>query len=265
MSSYESVQSVARALKIFGILNRTGTATVRDLHSETGIPKPTIIRLLETLMAEGYVYKDHRMGGYQITAKSSVLGAGFHGAPLAIEAARPWAIDLTRQIKWPTAVCTLHNDGMIIRYSTIPDSPISPFHSSIGMKLSLARRGLGLAYLAFCPDAERAALIKRLEASPDPENHFPDPRVLTELIEQTRQRGFAERNFGVEPRSSGTVAMPLKLNDRVLATFGVTYFRSAIAERDLMARIVEPLRTAVANIEREIAQLGAVRERISGD
>jgi IclR family mhp operon transcriptional activator len=58
--------------------------------------------------------------------------------------------------------------------------------------------------------------------------------------------------------------MPLKLNGRVLATFGVTYFRSAVAERDLMARIVEPLRTAVANIEREIAQLGAVREPTSG-
>src|ERR1700748_638836 len=132
--SYEAVRSVARAFKIFGILNRTGAATVRDLHGETGIPKPTIIRLLETLMAEGYVYKDHRMGGYQITAKSSVLGAGFHGAQLAIEAARPWAIDLTRQIKWATAVCTLQDDGVIIRYSTVPDSPISPFHSSIGMK-----------------------------------------------------------------------------------------------------------------------------------
>ena len=38
----------------------------------------------------------------------------------------------------------------------------------------------------------------------------------------------------------------------------------AVRLRDLMTRIVEPLRTAVANIEREIAELGAVREQTPG-
>jgi IclR family mhp operon transcriptional activator len=198
------------------------------------------------------------MGGYQVTGQAAILSSGFHGAPLAIEAARPWAIDLTRRLKWPTGICTLQDDGVIVRYSTIVDSPISPFHSTIGVKLSLGRRALGLAYLAFCPEDERALLMEIMRNSSDPENHFKTPRRLDEIIEQTRRNGYAQRDRDVAPRSSDTLAMPLRLGERVLATFGVTYFRSALRPSDLEDALVEPLRATVETIERELEVMAKI-------
>lgn len=255
MSSFPPVQSVTRALRLLAEVNRLGVASVGELHKRTGLPKPSIVRLLETLIHEGYIYKDHRMSGYQVTGLAGALSSGFHSAPLAIEVARPWAVDLTRRLKWPVGVCTLEGDGVVVRYSTIPDSPISPFHSTIGVKLGLARRALGRAYLAFCPDDEREVLLNMLVTTDDPDSGSMSRDELEDMIAVTRARGYAIRDHRAEPRSSGTVAVPLRRDDRVMATFGVTFFRTAVPAAQLVEKVVQPMQEAAANIERELADV----------
>jgi IclR family mhp operon transcriptional activator len=210
MPSFPPVQSVQRALTLLAELNRQRVTSIAELHQRTGLPKPTIVRLLETLIGEGFVVSDSRVGGYQVTSKVAALGSGFHGAPMVIEAARPWAIDLTRRLKWPLAVAVLQEHAMVVRFSTIPDSPVSPFHATINMRLSLVSRALGRAYLAHCPQEERRLLVRMLSASAHAEDHPENlASMVRQLVRSTRARGFAERDPNVEPRNSGTIAMPI--------------------------------------------------------
>ncbi len=253
MASFPPVQSVQRALVLLTELNKRRITTVAELHRHTGLPKPTIVRLLETLMAEGYVASGNRLGGYQVTSQVATLSSGFHGAPMVIEAARPWAIDLTRKLKWPTAISLLDKDAVFVRFSTIPDSPMSPFHATINMRLSLISRALGRAYLAFCPKDERELLVRMLVRSKDPEDRPPNlAAAVQSLVQSTRRRGYATRDPNVEPKSSSTVAVPIMSGDRVLATFGLTYFRSAVPAAALVGQIVQPLREAARQIEQSI-------------
>ncbi len=256
MTSFPPVQSVRRALALLSELNKQRATTVGELHRRTGLPKPTIVRLLETLMVEGFVASDARLGGYQVTSQVSALSSGFHGAPMVIEAARPWAIDLTRRLKWPVALAVLEKDAVVVRFSTIPDSPVSPFHATINMRLSLISRGLGRAYLAFCPKEERALLVRMLAQSQDPEDRPENlPSVVRNLVRSIRERGFAERDPKVEPTSSSTIAVPLRHGSRVLATMGLTYFRSAVPRERLLRDLVQPLREASAQVEQAIAAM----------
>jgi IclR family mhp operon transcriptional activator len=254
LSSFPPVQAVVRALQLLAAINRSGLATVGGLHKTTGLPKPTIVRLLETLVGAGYVYRDERLRGYQVTSRVAVLASGFHGAPLLIEAARPWARALTRQIKWPTAICMLDHDAVVVRFSTIPDSPISPFHATIGQRLSLGARALGRAYLAFCSDDERAILMQFMKVSPDPENSRLSEDDIRQLVETARRKGFADRDPDVEPRNSASIAVPIRVGERVLGTFGVTYFRSAVPTTEARAQLVYPLRETAASIEAELKE-----------
>ncbi len=137
------VESVRRAFHLLHELNRQRVSSVRHLHRATGLPKPTIVRLLDTLIVLGYVVNDPRQGGYQVTSLVRSLSAGFHGDPLVVEAARPWAIAFTRKYQWPVAVAVLDRDAVAVRFSTIPDSPVSPFHATINMRLQLMSRALG--------------------------------------------------------------------------------------------------------------------------
>lgn len=256
MPSFPPVQSVQRALALLTELNRQRVTSVGELHRRTALPKPTIVRLLETLIAEGFVSSDRRLGGYQVTSKVATLSGGFHGAPMVIEAARPWAIDLTRKLKWPVALAMLHGDAVFVRFSTIPDSPVSPFHATINMRLSLISRALGRAYLAYCPTEERQLLVQMLAASAHSEDRPLNlARTVQHLVRSIRHRGFAERDPNVEPRNSGTVAVPIMADGQVLATFGLTYFRSAVPRSTVVETLVPALKEAGTHIEQSVAAL----------
>jgi IclR family mhp operon transcriptional activator len=194
------------------------------------------------------------MRGYQVTSLAAALSAGFNNMPRIIDLARHWAVDLTQRLKWPVAVCTLDGDAVVVRYSTAADSPMSPIQSTIGLRHALAQRALGRAYLAFCPDDEQNMLLRMIANSKDPENFTSSTDDLLQMIATTRARGYAVRGKRAQPLSSRTIAIPLRRADgRVLATFGLTYFRSAVPV-SAFETIVSAVQQTGAKIERELVE-----------
>lgn len=250
--TFAPVQAVTKALAVLAAVNRSGFATVSELHAKTGIPKPTVVRILQTLIATGYVAQDKKTRGYHVTAAIEELSAGYHGAPMVVDVARPFADQLTKKVLWPCAVCTLDLDAVVVNYSTIPDSPVSPFHASLGRRLSLGGRALGRAFVCFCPQAEQRILRNVMRASEDPENNGMDDATFDRMVVRARDDGFVERSPLLEPRTSGTIAVPLKLGERVLATFGVTYFTSALRRGTGRDAVINAIRSTAAEIEERL-------------
>ena len=58
------------------------------------------------------------------------------------------------------------------------------------------------------------------------------------MLSAIRRERHAERDSLVEPRSSATVAVPIVVDDEVLATAGMTYFKSAVRPEEIVARYV---------------------------
>src|SRR5262249_31146897 len=144
----------------------------------------------------------------------------------------------------------------VVRFSTIPDSPVSPFHGTLNMHLSLLGRALGRAYLAFCPIGERSMLLDMLARSREPEDKLATDRKRTlALLATIRKQGFADRDQWVEPRSSGTIALPVVAGGRVLATVGMTYFTSALDRAEIVQRYVPLLKGLAGNIAASVASL----------
>jgi IclR family mhp operon transcriptional activator len=144
----------------------------------------------------------------------------------------------------------------VVRFSTIPDSPVSPFHGTLNMQLSLLGRALGRAYLAFCPVSERSILLDMLARSGQAEDRLAsDRKRALSLLAAIRKQGFAERDPLVEPRSSNTIAMPILADGRVLATVGMTYFTSAIDRTDVVQRYAPLVKGLADNIAASVASL----------
>jgi IclR family mhp operon transcriptional activator len=126
------------------------------------------------------------------------------------------------------------------------------------MRLSLISRALGRAYLAYCPKEERQLLVRMLSASDHAEDRLKNlARVVQQLVRSTRSRGFAERDLNVEPRNSGTIAVPIMAHRVVLATLGLTYFRSAVRRSTLVDTLVPALKEARTHIEQSIEAMRA--------
>lgn len=253
-----SIRSIERAIHVLQELNLQPYTSLARLHAATGLPKPTLVRILRTLESLGYVENDAHLGGYQITAQVLSLSSGFHKDPLVVEAGRAWAISLTRKYQWPVSIALLDRDSIVVRFSTVPDSKISPFHRTVNMRLPLLTRGLGLAYLAFAPDEERDLLLNILRRSDDPENAIAHRhRHLADLFRKIRTDGYAIRAAHVEPRNSNTIAVPIfDEHKRVVASLGITYFKSAFTSvEEACERYAPILSHAASEISEDLTRL----------
>jgi len=220
----KTVRSVDRTLKIIELMNRAPVVRVQYLAEQTDLPAPTVVRLLDTLIAAGYVRKLGRQAGYCVTEKVAALGAGHHGLPQIFDAARKAAEELTRRTLWPTALATLDVDALVIRFSTIPMSPLSHYQSTINRRLTLLDYAHGRAYLAFCPREERQHLVALLQQSAATEDEAMAIAARAEAaVAQTRASGFGERAGNIQPETH-SLALPLRMGAKLVGTLGITYF-----------------------------------------
>lgn len=252
------IRSIERAFKVLQEMNLQPHSSIARLHEKTGLPKPTLVRILKTLEEAGYVENDKRIGGYQVSAMVSALSSGYHKEPMVVEAGRSWAIALTRKHQWPVSISLLDRAAAVVRFSTVPDSSMSPFHTTVNMRLPLITRAMGLAYLAFTNEEERALLIDMMRNSDDPEDVLAHhPAQLASLIDKVRDQGYATRSLEVEPRNSNTIAVPIfDSGGRAVATLGLTYFSSAFkSQAEACARYAPIIKVTSEEITQDLGRL----------
>lgn len=254
--SYQPVESVRRALMVLRAFSSRSISTISSLHEETGIPKPTIVRMLETLMFEGYVARDNMCGGYRLTREIANLNAGYQGISRVIEVARPWVIDLTRRIKWPVGLGAIDGDEISIQFWTGTISPLAYTNTTLGIRPDLLTTGMGRAYLAFCDPEERDLHIAKARKNPDIKFDVVQERQLRMLLKQARQDGFAMRDPRTPPFRISTIGIPLMEKGKVQALISLSFFSSAVLRRDIRTQIVEPLLETRSSIEHAL-ELGS--------
>jgi IclR family mhp operon transcriptional activator len=222
------IRSVERAIDLLQALNRRPLSTINDLHRETGLPKPSIVRLLRTLEAKGLAAQSSSYGTYQLLGRVKTLSSGFHHEPQIIEVAEEIMIDFTKREGWPLALALFDLNAMVVRASSIPYTSLSLFHSSLNMRLSMVSRALGRAYLAHSTPNEQKIILEIVKHSGDPEDEpARNEEAMTRMIAQVRERGYATRSSMIEPKSS-TIAVPVRENGRVMACLGFTWISAAM-------------------------------------
>lgn len=258
------IRSVERTLTILAAMNRVPVSTIESLHIVTGLPKPTLVRFLKTMTSIGYVTHNREHSGYQLTSLVTSLSSGYHGDPLIVEVARPWAVQLTRRLKWPISIAVLSGHWVVVRLSTVAQSPISPFHATINMKLGLFSRGLGKAYMAFLSDEQIEAFAREVESEePDEAPFVKDREALWDHVAHLRKQGYAMRDFRAKPNTSNTLAVPIFLDGQVRATIGITFFRSVVRSRQELKDFAAVLTETSGQISQETMRLKRSKKGLS--
>ena len=246
MSSFSSVRSIERTFSILALMNRRPISRVKELADALGLAPPTVVRVLETLVELGYVQKQGRRTGYTLTEKVRELSAGYHGFPTFVDRAKPILLELTRAALWPAALSTLEGTSMVVRLSTIADSPLAHTHSTLQKRLDLLTRAHGRAYLAFCSAAERRRLFNEMyEAQITWHSGAEIEEKMSGILNLVRKQGYAERDHEIDPQTT-TIAMPVCHHGKVAAVIGMTYFRSANPK---VSTLIKALRLTADNIE----------------
>jgi IclR family mhp operon transcriptional activator len=255
--SYPPVQSVRRAFDVLRAVNRLRIASIQQIHEATAFPKPTIVRMRETLLAEGYIARDNMCGGYWVTSRAHELASGCQGISHIIEIARPFAIELTHQTKWPVGIGVLDDDAIAIKFWTGTISPLVHTNTVLGLRPDFVTTAMGRALLAFCPDAEREQQIRRMRADPARDFGEEEEVRLREVLRQVRHDGFATRDPKTKPYRMSTLAMPIREGKTIHAVINMSFFTTAVSNCDVVDKIFAPLRETTVRIEQAIAMANA--------
>lgn len=228
MSANSSMTLVVRTLNLLRAMNRQPANTLTSLQKETGLPKTTIHRLLVTLKNEGYVRSDVIKGIYSLTEKVRLLSEGFSDHEIVVEQGIPVLLRATRETGLPFAIGVAEKNQMVVRYSSMPYSPIGPMHTTIGNVHSMIDSAMGHVYLAFCNDAERQYLISWNESGALTEKEWlsVERTLHAELMLVARQK-YALRKPSKQHQNA-TLAVPIMCGSRILAVLSTTTFPSVL-------------------------------------
>lgn len=258
-ATYRHVQGLSRGLAILQAINRSpdGWAKIAELSATTGLHRTTVRRLLETLQAEGYVRRSVSDDSYRLNQKIRQLSDGFTDDEWISEVANPVLGELLQKLVWPSDLCTIDGDCMLVRETTHRFSPLSFHRAMIRQRMPVLFTSAGRAYLAFCSAEERQQILRLLVAGNDEQANFARNRVLVDqMLEKIRRQGYAT-NDGEwhQQQKIAALAVPVRHKEHVLASINVVYLRKAMSTKEAVERYLPELNAAVAKIETRLNEM----------
>jgi IclR family mhp operon transcriptional activator len=263
--TYKHVNALSRGLEILRALNEAehSRSSPSAIGKRVGLNRTTVRRILETLQRDGYVTHCEYDGSFCLTADVRHLSNGFDDADSLSGIASPILRSLSEDILWPSDFATASGDAMVIRESTHKMSPLSFSRVSIGEQRPILTTALGRAFLSFCSQKQRDALIEVLCAR----DRDPEPRrrllaAISRLVDETRKRGYAA-NFGEwrgDPRISAIAVPVFGVEDNILGTVNIISITRAMTVEMLVERFLERLRLAAQEIQRTVIARGAMSD-----
>ncbi|MGY8669153.1 helix-turn-helix domain-containing protein [Bradyrhizobium sp. UFLA05-109] len=253
MPSYEPVRAIQRGLAVLRAISEHGPMTIVEVVSRCGVPQPTVVRVLETLVAEGYVYRQAGKSTYLVTGRTLTLSRGFDSKSRLLEIASPIVDQMHIEIGWPSNLAVFDRDAMVIVYSNRASLGLS-LPSRTGARIPLLATGVGLVTVAFMPEEERKIALSRSRETGGRWDR--DPRIASRIdarLAQIRRDGHAladeEYLEAVYQSRIWAVAVPILTKDgKVLAAISSLVLSVAGERHRLLQRILPSLRRAAVGI-----------------
>jgi IclR family transcriptional regulator, pca regulon regulatory protein len=244
------VEALVKGLRILALFDeQRPTWRVTDVVTATGLPMPTVYRMVMTLVAEGYLDALPN-GEYRPAARTLTLGSAALRSLDLVAIATPKLQDLGERTGETVNLVVLSGDR-VLYLVRLRNRDLVTANIQVGSTLPAVTSSVGKLLLAYLPERE---LVQRITPASFAEPHGPNAKrslgQLREELRTIRKQGWAAQD---EEAAHGlrSVAAPLRGADGVVLA-GVNI---AVLARDwpmerLTAELLPPLMRECAEISR---------------
>lgn len=193
-----SVQSIERAFTLLEIMaERGGVMGLSQLATASGLPLPTIYRLVRTLVDLGYVRQEPSR---QYVLAPRLIRLGESSSRMLSRWARPHLEGLVHELGESANLAML--DGDLIVYVAQAQSRYAMrMFTEVGRRVLPHCTAVGKALLAQLPPEEVRNILRRTGMPKYTENTIDDPKEFARQIEIIARQGYAidegEQEVGV--------------------------------------------------------------------
>lgn len=187
----DTVQSVDRALQVLETVSRLGSVSLNDLRRELDLNKASILRLAQTLVANGYLSKNSQSGNYSLTLKTYEVGISAVQSLNQISIINTVLVDLRRDTSRIAQFSIEDNNELICLQSIGQTSPVFSVYTSVGKRSPLYCTSAGKALLSTYPNDEIIRKWEMLDIKPLTKNTHTDVQSLLQDVAEIRRRNYA--------------------------------------------------------------------------
>lgn len=254
----DHIRGLARGLSVLSAIEREPGLRLHELHLKTGLPKPSLLRVLATLEAAGYIRRRVGDGTWRRAARNSGRASSYV-EDLLVDIAGEELDRLCQQIAWPSDVM-VHDHGVMRMVETT--RRLTPFvvnHPEIGLRVSMLETGVGRAWLAFCGDEERERILAALRASAAPWDwRARDEGYVNAVIAEVQAKGYGVRDAAYTahnetPKGLTTgIGLPVFAAGRIVACINIVWVAAAMDEATVVRLYLPRLRDTATRIGRRV-------------
>ncbi|HWV36409.1 MAG TPA: IclR family transcriptional regulator [Thermomicrobiales bacterium] len=220
--------------------------SIGQIAERTGLPKPTIVRLLSVLIDRSYVERVPQSEHYRLGVRTLEIGSIFLQSTSLEREARPIMQRLADATGQTANLGILDHFDVIHIEVVAPDRPVR-FWARIGKREEAYVSGLGKVLLAGLPAQVRERYVRTPKVALTPRT-LTDPDALRAELERVRERGLAlddeESNTGVR-----CVAAPIfNGTGRLVAAVSISGAVAEFESPGQMEHYIDQVRAAAAEI-----------------
>lgn len=240
-----SVKALARGLDVLSAVNELNPAAVKDVVEATGLPKATTIRLLKSLVEQGFLMEDPQGQGYRVTSDVRKLSRALSTQTRYSQIVTPLLRDLSIAVKFPAIFTILDGASLLIEADSKRTAPL---------KLKLFERtrvpllsSTGYAVLAELQTEEKNQLIEQALALLVDGSNAPPRAEIEEQISKAKRLGYAEKSF-VEGLDMSVINMVVKENNKPLGAIALPYYSEVVNQSVVDSLLLPKLKETTLKI-----------------
>lgn len=242
MGQYKTVRALSRGLQVLEALNDLRTATVADLSRRTGLPRSTVHRSIETLVADGYVYEVCGSEHYSLSDGAQRLTHGCSDLERLVERADELVTVLGQKVQWPVDFLVPDSTALVLRLSTHHQSRLTFFpNTKLGMSVPFLSSAPGRAYLASLDSDECSSLIKRLSPTAEMDG-------ATQVLRDVKRCGYGFRRNGLISGTS-SISVTVRSRSKPVACLSMMFFTSTMSIEQAAGQFLAQLQETAETIE----------------
>ena len=224
MGTLDTLKSSRKLLVTLQLLNRCSGMSIGELSKELSIPRTTAYRILESLLADGFVSRSQDDLRYSVTSKVLTLSEGYSEGGWMGRIIRPHLLNLGKQLVWPISFCVMDKLQMIVRETTDSNSPLVFYRVVPGVEVPVPvlASATGRVYMAYCGEEERKQLMSVLKSVPNEANYISaQGATIGHVLNQIVEDGYC--NMTNRKRPEGVLAVPARDDVKLWGSVAVRY------------------------------------------
>ena len=250
------IRAISRGIAVLQAINRAESLAMKEIAAASGVPYPTACRIVQTLIFEGMLEREPDRKRYRPTALVQTLSVGYQIEDTLVTTARPYIVELTKNLSWPISVSTRVGTRMMVRDSTHTLTSLA-FHVYYpGYTLPMLESSSGRTYLAFCSDEERESLLRTLNSlrsgAKEPSPHPDDVARLLGIIRRNGYGTHHRTRHTENPGKTSSISAPIFRENRLVGTLTLIFFASAMTMEQAIEQFAPPMKVAALAISNKL-------------